>query len=174
MQRLIRLQAVFILPRSDRCADGGRKCGETPLPGEGYKVRHPAAVKQAVVEQKDNNRNRTAARGMLAVAVGMTAVVALVLSVVAGGLAARSAVLGGLVFVLPNALFVSYFFRHGGTDSAAAVRGLFIGETLKLLATVALFAAAFLVFSPINAAALLGTYLFLLLVNLAGNACLMR
>ena len=126
-------------------------------------------------EQNHNDSNRIAARRMLAAAVGFTAVIALLAFALGGGTAARSAVAGGLIFVLPNALFVGFFFRRGGADSAAAaVRGLYLGETLKLFATVGLFAAVFLAVKPLEAGVLLGTYFFLLLFNLAGNAYLMR
>ncbi len=112
---------------------------------------------------------------MLAAEVGLAAAIALLLFPILGMVAARSAVLGALIFVLPQALFVGHVFRAGnGVSAGLAVRGLYVGEALKLIATVILFAAGFMLVRPLNVGALFGTYLTLLLVNLFGNAYLMR
>ena len=130
----------------------------------------------AVTEQQSTyKKNRAVARRMLAVEVGLAAAIALLLFLTLGLVAARSAVLGALIFVVPNALFVGYVFRAGGGDSAgSAVRGLYVGEALKLLATALLFAAGFILVEPLNVPVLFGTYVALLMVNLFGNAYLMR
>ena len=112
---------------------------------------------------------------MLAAEVGLAAAIALVLFPMLGTVAARSAVLGALIFILPQALFVGYVFRAGSSVTAgSAVRGIYVGEAMKLIATVVLFAAGFMLVKPLNVGALFGTYLTLLLVNLFGNAYTMR
>ncbi len=112
---------------------------------------------------------------MVATEVGLAAAIALLLFPTLGMIAARSAVLGALIFVVPQALFVGYVFRAGdGVTAGSAVRGLYVGEALKLISTVILFAAGFMLVKPLNVGVLFGTYLTLLLVNLFGNAYLMR
>jgi len=112
---------------------------------------------------------------MLAVEVGITTAIAFLLFASMGAVAARSAVLGGLIFVMPNALFVAYAFRRTALPSAmTAVRGLYVGEVLKLFATAVLFAAGFMLVKPLNVGVLFVTYLALLVVNLAGNAYLLK
>ena len=126
-------------------------------------------------QQTTYNKNRAAARRMLAAEVGFAAAIALLLFPMLGMVAARSAVLGALIFILPHALFVGFVFRATGEVTAGtAVRGLYVGEALKLIATVILFAAGFMLVKPLNVGALFGTYLTLLLVNLFGSAYLMR
>lgn len=111
---------------------------------------------------------------MLAVAAGITAAIAFLLYAAMGAVAARSAILGGLTFILPNLLFVGYVFRQAAARSpVAALRGLYVGEAAKLLATVILFAACFALVKPLNAGILFVTYVILMIVNLAGNAYLM-
>lgn len=112
---------------------------------------------------------------MLALATGATAAMALLWYFSMGIVAARSAVLGGLIFVVPNALFVLLAFRRTTGDAAnAALRGLYAGEAAKLLLTAVMFAAGFMLVRPLEVAALFVTYLALLVLNLAGNAYLMR
>jgi ATP synthase protein I len=136
----------------------------------------PVAAEIAVADQQNENlKAKAAAYGMLAAAVVFTTVSALLLYAFMGVNAARSAALGGLVFVVPQALFVRFVFGPSALASpAGAVRGLYIGEALKLFATVALFAAGFLMVKPLNIAVLFITYLALLVVNLAGNAYFTR
>ncbi|MGH8246923.1 MAG: ATP synthase subunit I [Gammaproteobacteria bacterium] len=146
------------------------------IAGHEARKQAPGPADTAVVDEQTNySKNRAAAHRMLAVEVGITAAIALLLFASMGAVAARSAALGGLIFVVPNALFVAYAFRRQGMPSAmAAVRGLYVGETLKLSATAFLFAAGFMLVKPLNVGILFVTYLTLLLVNLAGNAYLLK
>lgn len=112
---------------------------------------------------------------MLAVETAITAAIAFLLYATMGVVAARSAVLGGLIFIVPQWLFVACALRRGSAESPGqAVRGLYVGEALKLVSTVVLFAAGFMLVKPLLVGAVLLTYLALLGVNLAGNAYLMR
>lgn len=111
---------------------------------------------------------------MLAVETGITAAIAFLVFAAMGAVAARSALLGGLIFVLPNALFIGYAFRPAQAQSAlGALRGLYTGEAVKLFATALLFAAGFALVKPLSVGVLFVTYVTLLIVNLAGNAYLM-
>lgn len=114
-------------------------------------------------------KNRSAAYRMLAVEVGITAVLTLLLYIGVDIVSAWSAALGGLAYIVPNAYFTKYVFRHSAAESAAlAVRGLYIGEALKVLGTVLIFGACFVFIRSLNVAALFLTYLLMLIVNLRG------
>lgn len=126
-----------------------------------------AAVAEA---HNDKSRSRAAAHRMLAVETGITAAIALLFHVFMGIVATRSAVLGGLTFIVPNALFVALAFRPAPADSAvAALRGLYAGEAAKLTTTAVMFAAGFMLVEPLHVGALFATYVTLLVANLAGN-----
>jgi len=69
----------------------------------------------------------------------------------AGRQAAFSAVLGAWVCVLPNALFIWKFFSYSGAQAAKKiVHSFYVGEGLKLLTTILLFALV-IIYVPINA-----------------------
>ncbi len=92
-----------------------------------------------------------------------------------GLVAARSAVLGALIFVVPNALFALCAFRATPVQTpATAVRAAYVGEGVKLLATLALFAACFVLVRPLHIGALLGVFAVLIVVHAAGFAYLTR
>lgn len=106
---------------------------------------------------------------MLVVETGITALVALLLFIGVSPESAWSAALGGLAYIVPNAYFTKYVFRHSAAESAAlAVRGLYIGEALKVLGTVLIFGACFVFIRSLNVAALFLTYLLMLVINLRG------
>lgn len=129
----------------------------------------------AVERQTTDNKNRAAARRMLAAEVGLAAVIALLMIPTLGLVAARSAVLGGLIFVVPNALFALCAFRDGASRTpAAAMRAVYTGEAVKLLATLILFAACFMLVKPLHIGALLGVFGLLVVVHAAGFAYLTR
>lgn len=55
-----------------------------------------------------------------------------------------SVLLGGLLAIVPGMIFVRYAFRHMGAQRAQdAVRSMYIGEALKLLACIVGFALVF-------------------------------
>lgn len=56
-----------------------------------------------------------------------------------------SALLGGLVAILPSLLFARKLFRHSGARAAREiVKGFYIGEALKIVSSIALFAIVFI------------------------------
>jgi ATP synthase protein I len=129
-----------------------------------------------VAEQRDKYiKNRAAAFGMLAVEAGIAAASALLLNAFWDTTAGKSALLGGLVLVIPNALFVGYALRRSADQGAAtALRRLYVGEALKLGLTVVLFAACFVYAKPLNPGVFLATYAILLAVNLVGTARIVK
>ena len=61
-----------------------------------------------------------------------------------GTTASLSALLGGLISVIPNAYFATQLFRHHGAQAAKKiVRGFYKGEAAKLFLTMILFALVF-------------------------------
>ena len=80
--------------------------------------------------------------------------------------AGSSILIGGLIFLLPQAWFAWRVFRHRGAKAAAAVvQGFYRGEAAKFLLTGAAFAAVFAVVKPLDAVALFGAYIGLLVTN---------
>ncbi len=62
-----------------------------------------------------------------------------------GGLAAQSALLGGGVHILPSWVFAQKMFRYAGAQQAQQiVKSFYLGEALKLLLTLLLFALVFI------------------------------
>lgn len=112
---------------------------------------------------------------MIAAEVGLAAALALLFLPTLGMIAARSAILGALIFVVPNALFVAFAFRPSSVVTpAAALRAVYLGEGAKLLATLLLFAACFLWVKPLHIGALFATYGVLVIGHAAGFAYLIR
>ena len=89
---------------------------------------------------------------------GITAVVTL-LFIVDSGNAAMSALVGGLISIIPNSLFVLMTHRHGGAQSARNIMSSFyLGEVVKILLTATMFAIA-IILLPIKIFPLLLTYI---------------
>jgi ATP synthase protein I len=68
----------------------------------------------------------------------VTLVVAMVAAMVGGAHAAASAALGGMACVVPNALFAWRLSIEMRRPGGATVQGFFVGEFVKLAATVVL------------------------------------
>jgi len=99
----------------------------------------------------------------------ITVVLALLLLLSVDAVAAYSVVLGGLAFIIPNALFARYVFRHSAAESAdLAVRWFYVGEVIKLIVTVLIFAACFNLIKPLNAIAMFATFVGIMVINLIG------
>ena len=78
-----------------------------------------------------------------------------------GWTAAYSALIGGVIATLANAWFALKIFGAKPSDQPEIVlRRFYWGELNKILFTCAMFAAAFVLVRPVNAAALLAAYFF--------------
>lgn len=76
-----------------------------------------------------------------------------------GFLAFYSALLGGLIYAIPNAYFTHRVFRHQGARQASlVVNEIFRGEAIKFSLTAIFFAAVFLLIEPVHVPALLFTF----------------
>lgn len=94
--------------------------------------------------------------------------------VFAGALAAKSALLGGLIVVLPSAYFAWRAFAYNATRSAAKVVGGFIQAELgKLLFTALLFAAVFKFGQPLEYGVVFAAFGGVLLGGLVGSTLLL-
>ncbi|MCZ6524952.1 MAG: ATP synthase subunit I [Gammaproteobacteria bacterium] len=124
-------------------------------------------------EQKDNIRNKLAAYKILAVEASITIVLAFLLLMSVDAVIAYSVALGGLAFVIPNTFFARYVFRYSAAESLSlAIRWFYIGEAVKIIMTVLIFAACFIWVKPLNVIALFATFLIMMFVNAIGLALL--
>jgi ATP synthase protein I len=79
---------------------------------------------------------------------------------------ARSVLLGGLIFLLPQAWFTWRAFRVRGAAAAqAVVQGFYRAEAGKFLMVTAGFALAFNLAGPLQAQWLFGSYVLMFLLN---------
>ena len=120
-------------------------------------------------KKADNTNNKLAAYKVLLVITIITAVIAIVLMLSIGRVAAISAALGGIACILPNVLFARFAFRHSAADSAGLVmKWFYIGEAIKIIVTVLIFALSLTWIKELNFAAMFITYIFALMVNIYG------
>lgn len=72
---------------------------------------------------------------------------------------AHSVLLGGLLFILPNAYFTIYAFRYSAADSAERVtRAFYWGQFGKIVLTIAGFAVVLRLVQPLHMPALMAAY----------------
>ena len=103
-------------------------------------------------------------------AVLLQAVATLVVAASAGLLTGRhgavSAALGGAVIVLPNALFALRRFVESRKPGGASAAGFFVGEFMKVAATIVLLAAAASLYRDLHWLALIAGLVVALKANL--------
>lgn len=115
--------------------------------------------------------NQAAAYRYLAIEATVTAVIALILLIYMDMIAARSALLGGVVFIVPNGLFTRLVFRQADGDTARRILNRFlVGEALKICVTIVLFALCFIFIKPLNVIALFATFIITMVINVIGLA----
>ncbi len=80
--------------------------------------------------------------------------------------ASYSALLGGLIFLLPNAYFAFKAFRYAGARAARQIISSFYqGEAGKLILCAVLFTTVFIWIQPLDVAALFLTFAIMLVIN---------
>lgn len=95
----------------------------------------------------------------------LTMILAVVCAILYGLNAAFSVLLGGLVCIIPNAIFAVNLFKHAGARSARQiVKGFYQGEALKILVSIVLFTAIF-IFCRITPLAFFGAYIVILMMH---------
>lgn len=81
-------------------------------------------------------------------------------------LAGYSALVGGLIFVIPNAYFAHRAYRfQGARQMHQAVGNLFRAESIKLALTAVFFAAVFILMEPVHVPALLFTFAVMVVIG---------
>lgn len=80
--------------------------------------------------------------------------------------AAYSALLGGLIFTVPNAYFAYKAFTYSGARAARQiVKSFYMGESVKLILTAVLFTIVFVLVKPLDVLALFLTFFVLVMSN---------
>jgi ATP synthase protein I len=94
-----------------------------------------------------NKQGLLGARRLFFCQVVIALLIAVVAAIFSGNRAALSAVLGGLVSAVPNAYFALKFFKHQGARAAKQiVNSFYLGEALKIVISIILFALVFIFF----------------------------
>jgi ATP synthase protein I len=82
-----------------------------------------------------------------------------------------SALLGSMVYILPNFYFVRCAFRKAESQTPQSMMNWFyLGEVLKIFMTIGLFAMCFAWVRPLYVPAVFAAYIVMMVVNLAGMA----
>jgi ATP synthase protein I len=120
-------------------------------------------------KQADNTNNKLAAYKVLLVITIITAAIAIILMLSIDRIAAYSAALGGMACILPNLLFARFAFRYSAAESAGLVmKWFYIGEAIKIIVTVLIFALSLIWLKDLNFAAMFITYIIALMLNIHG------
>lgn len=120
------------------------------------------------------NNNKTVAFKLLFWEAIVTLVTGLLLGLGFGAKTAVSVLLGGFAYIVPNTYFAKYVFKFSAQESPAmALRGFYIGEVVKIIATVLIFAFGFVLVKEVNVAVLIVTYVVLLIFNIWGFSSMM-
>lgn len=96
---------------------------------------------------------------------GVNVILAGLCAILFGVNAASSALLGGLVCIIPNAYFAIKLFKHQGARAARQiVNSFYKGEALKIILSMFLFALVFLL-CRITPAAFFASYILVLMTH---------
>lgn len=99
------------------------------------------------------------------VQLGITIVLAALCAICINAKAAGSAFLGGMVCIIPNAYFAIKLFKHHGARAAKQiVNSFYKGEALKIILSVFLFTAVF-VLCRITPSAFFASYILVLMTH---------
>ena len=85
-----------------------------------------------------------------------------------------SVILGGFAYILPNAMFAKFSLKISATNSSNILVWFYVGETIKVVATIVFFAISFLFIETLNAGLMILTYVIMLLGNLIGLSVLIK
>ena len=98
--------------------------------------------------------------------IAATFIVAAIAGMLAGRHGAVSAMLGGVAVVLPNSLFALRLFAESRKPGGASATAFFVGEFMKVAATIALLAAAASLYRDLHWLALIAGLVMALKANL--------
>ncbi|WP_341660355.1 F0F1 ATP synthase subunit I [Vibrio sp.] len=109
---------------------------------------------------------RELAKRLLMIQLGAVTLTAVVMALAVNTKWGLSALIGGGIFVVANAVFALFAFMYGGARAAKRIANSFYaGEALKILITVALFSIAYM-YIQVELVPLKLTYLLALGINI--------
>ena len=123
---------------------------------------------------RENIKNRAVAYRLLWLEAVVIAVCGLLFFALLGAESAWSVILGGIAFIVPNLLFVRLSLGPVTASGRGVLLWFYIGEALKIVATILIFALCLLLIAPLNPALMFMAYALALLINLIGLAILMK
>ena len=113
----------------------------------------------------DRQPNKRKVMRLWVVQLGVTLFLAVLSALALNMNAALSAVLGGLVCIIPNAYFASTLFKYQGARAAKQiVNSFYKGEALKIILSIILFTLVFVLFR-ITPVVFFGTYIAIQLTH---------
>jgi ATP synthase protein I len=99
------------------------------------------------------------------VQIGVISIITLVCAIAVNINAAKSALLGGLVYIIPNAYFAIKLFQYQGARAAKQiVNGFYKGEALKIILSMLLFTLVF-VFCKVTPLPFFASYIVVLMTH---------
>ena len=123
---------------------------------------------------RENIKNRAVAYRLLWLESAVIAVCGLLFFALLGAESARSVIFGGIAFIVPNLLFVRLSLGPVTASGRGVLLWFYIGEALKIVVTILIFALCLLLIASLNPALMFMAYALALLINLAGLAILMK
>ena len=85
-----------------------------------------------------------------------------------------SVILGGFAYILPNGMFAKFSLKKSATNSSSSLVWLYLGEAIKVIATIVIFALSFLFIETLNVGLVILSYSVMLLGNLIGLSILIK
>ena len=85
-----------------------------------------------------------------------------------------SVILGGFAYILPNGMFAKFSLKKSATNSSSILVWFYLGEAIKVIATIVIFALSFLFIETLNIGLVILSYSVILLGNLIGLSILIK
>ena len=85
-----------------------------------------------------------------------------------------SGILGGFAYILPNGMFAKFSLKKSATNSSSILVWFYLGEAIKVIATIVFFALSFLFIETLNVGLVILSYSVMLLGNLIGLSILIK
>ena len=85
-----------------------------------------------------------------------------------------SVILGGFAYILPNGMFAKFSLKISATNSSSILVWFYLGEAIKVIATIVIFALSFLFIETLNVGLVILSYSVMLLGNLIGLSILIK
>ena len=85
-----------------------------------------------------------------------------------------SVILGGFDYILQNGMFAKFSLKKSATNSSGILVWFYLGEAIKVIATIVIFALSFLFIETLNVGLVILSYSVMLLGNLIGLSILIK